>query len=129
VNKRLLHAIVAIAACAAFAGIPVKAADAASARSADKPRKEGTMICAYHSGNCNGFPFASMRERRGYLELYDNGNCNGIPKWSMRKSSRCCEFYPNGNCNGIPEKSVSGVDDLRDVIEFMFYLFIRGFRN
>lgn len=87
------------------------------------------MFCAYNNGNCNGFPFASMQARRGCLEIYENGNCNGFPVLSLRKSARGCEFYPNGNCNGIPEKSVSGVDDLHDVIEFMFYLFIRGFRH
>ena len=87
-----------------------------------------SMICAYKSGNCNGMPYASMTSQRGYLVVYDNGNCNGMPFWSMKKSSRCCEVYPNGNCNGIPELAVKGAEDLRDVLEFMFYLFIYGFR-
>ena len=63
-----------------------------------------------------------------YVAIYDNGNGNGFPKWSVRQNGSIAEFYPNGNCNGIPELSVKGADDLRDVLEFVFYLFIYGFR-
>ena len=77
-NKRLLHATAAVAACAVFAGFPAKTAAAEAVKTSVKSGKEsGTMICAYHSGNCNGFPFASMRERRGYLEPFENDEYAG----------------------------------------------------
>ena len=61
----------------------------------------------------------------GYIKVYRNGNCNGFPFASMEIAGSTCMFYDNGNCNGIPEQSVSGVEDIRDVIEFMFQLFVR----
>ena len=69
-----------VAACMVFVCLPSKNADAGYAKSSDKPGKdEKKMICAYKSGNCNGMPYASMTNQRGYLVVYDNGNCNGMP--------------------------------------------------
>ena len=79
----------------------------------------------YPNGNGNGMPTWFFDVKGQTVYVYDNGNGNGMPKWTIRKKGRIAEFYRNGNCNGIPEEAVSGVDDVRDAIEFMFYLVIR----
>jgi hypothetical protein len=163
----------------------------------------GHILEIYDNGNCNGFPFATMKFEGRKCEFYPNGNCNGMPIWSMIKTDRCTEvyrqpgmngfpfnyfkyvppgrwggahgavefypngngngipeyffsfrgenavvfyptgnangipdiayfeksgrtvyFYPNGNGNGFPTATIDRVDDIREVIELVFYLFI-----
>ena len=58
------------------------------------------------------------------VEVYPNGNGNGMPQWYFEKRGHMVTFYPNGNGNGMPVYSFDGVDDVRDVIEWVFYLYI-----
>jgi hypothetical protein len=47
-----------------------------------------------------------------------------MPQWYFEKRGHMVTFYPNGNGNGIPVYSFDGADDVRDVIEWVFYLYI-----
>ena len=79
----------------------------------------------YPNGNGNGIPTFFFKFRGSdAVEVYPNGNGNGIPEWYFEKRGHRVEFYPNGNGNGIPVYSFDGVDDVRDVIEWVFYLYI-----
>jgi len=79
----------------------------------------------YPNGNGNGISvyFFSFKGDNA-VEFYPNGNGNGIPDIYFEKCGRTVYYYPNGNGNGIPIYTVDGVNDIRDVIELVFYLFI-----
>ena len=87
----------------------------------------------YPNGNGNGMPvyyfsFGPFRtastQGRDAVGFYPNGNANGMPVYFFRKSGRMVEFFPNGNANGMPTRAINGVNDIREVIELVFYLFI-----
>jgi hypothetical protein len=163
----------------------------------------GHILEIYDNGNCNGFPFASVKVTGTHYDFYPNGNCNGLPVWTMVKTDRYTEvyelpgrncfpsnyfksippgrwggahgavgfypngngngmpvyyfsfrsenevvfyptgnangipdiayfvkrgrtvyFYPNGNGNGFPTATIAGANDIREVIELVFYFFI-----
>ena len=163
----------------------------------------GHILEIYDNGNCNGFPFATVKISGTHYDFYPNGNCNGLPVWTMVKTDRYTEvyelpgrnclpsnyfksippgrwggahgavgfypngngngipeyffsfrsenevvfyptgnangipdiayfvkrgrtvyFYPNGNGNGMPTATIAGANDIREVIELVFYFFI-----
>ena len=79
----------------------------------------------YPNGNGNGMPTFYFKFRgANAVEVYPNGNGNGMPEWYFEKRGRMVLFYPNGNGNGFPIYSFDDVNDVRDVIEWVFYLYI-----
>jgi hypothetical protein len=58
------------------------------------------------------------------VEFYPNGNGGGMPEAYFEKRGRMVTYYPNGNGNGMPICAIDGAGDVRDVIEWVFYLYI-----
>ena len=82
-------------------------------------------VAFYPNGNGNGIPiyfFSFLGDNA--VEFYPNGNGNGIPELYFEQCNRTVYYYPNGNGNGIPIYTIDDVNDIRDVIELVFYLFI-----
>ena len=80
----------------------------------------------YPNGNGNGIPeffFSFCSENK--VVFYPTGNTCGIPNIAyFEKCGRTVYFYPNGNGNGNPTATIDKVDDIKDVIDLVFYLFI-----
>ena len=81
----------------------------------------------YPNGNGGGIPTCYFKFRgSSAVEFYPNGNGGGIPtKYFEKRGSRIL-FYNNGNGNGFPEYSFDKVNDIREVIEWAYYLYITG---
>ena len=79
----------------------------------------------YPNGNGNGTPvFFFSFKGDDAVEFYPTGNANGTPEAFFEQRGRTVYYYQNGNGNGIPIYTIGNVNDIRDVVELVFYLFI-----